>query len=330
MAKESSHLRDKPVWDPVPVFLAPMSGITDAPFREAVRAFGVGTLVSEMVASHAMIQVMRDTRKLRHVFDTDRPTTLQLAGYDPDVIAQGVEIACDRGARAIDLNFGCPARKVTGKAAGSALMQYPDLCKQIYAKVGRAAADFGVPWSIKMRLGWDWDCLNAAELAAAGQGEGASHISVHGRTRCQFYKGHANWAAAADVAQRLDIPLIINGDIHDGADAATAMDQAHAQGYMVGRATTGKPWLLAQIEAARTGRSWHLSVEAQAQAHASLLENMLVFYGTKLGLKSYRKHLAAWLEGLEDASVRRKLLTSDDPQDVFSYLKAAQSLAQAA
>ena len=148
-----------------------MSGVTDAPFRQAVRAFGVGTLVSEMVASAAIMETMRDTRKLRHVFDPDQPTVLQLAGYNAEMLAQAVQIAQDRGAQAIDLNFGCPARKVTGKAAGSALMRDPDLCARIFAAVGAVAR---VPWSVKMRLGWDHETLNAPELARLAVEEGNS------------------------------------------------------------------------------------------------------------------------------------------------------------
>ena len=250
-----------------------MSGITDAPFRAAVRAFGVGTLVSEMVASGAMIAQMRDTRKLRHVFDFNAPTVLQLAGYDPELLARAAEIACDRGASALDLNFGCPARKVTGKAAGSALMRDPDLSARIFAAVGQAMARYPhIPWSVKMRLGWDWDQINAAELAQIAVQEGAQALTIHGRTRCQFYKGAADWRAVKDIVTAVPVPVIVNGDITNATDARAALAQSGAAGFMVGRATTGHPWKLAQIAA---NDQWHLPLSVQQDSLAGLLEGYI-------------------------------------------------------
>lgn len=301
-----------------PIYLAPMSGVTDAPFREAVRAFGVGTLVSEMVASIAMIETMRDSRKLRHVFDPEASTVLQLAGYDPELIAQAVSIACDRGAQAIDLNFGCPARKVVGKAAGSALMREPDLCREIFAAVGKAAK---VPWSVKMRLGWDWDCLNAADLAQAAVGEGAHLITVHGRTRCQFYKGQADWRAVGEAISGLQAKTLVNGDIDTAAEALMALDQSGADGIMLGRATTGRPWHLKTVALGMQGQDWTPDWADQVAAHQALLSHMLEFHGAATGLKSYRKHLAAWLP---PSDLRAALLKSDDAEAV---LRALESLA---
>ena len=250
-----------------------MSGITDAPFRAAVRAFGVGTLVSEMVASGAMIAHMRDTRKLAHVFDADAPTILQLAGYEPELLARAAEIACDRGAMAIDLNFGCPARKVTGKAAGSALMREPALSAAIFKAAGQVMARTPhIPWSVKMRLGWDWDQINAADLAQMAVSEGATTLTIHGRTRCQFYKGQADWRAVRQVVEAVPVPVIVNGDIHTAQDAATALDQSGAAGFMVGRATTGHPWKLAEIASDHT---WQPTLAEQRESLASLLEAML-------------------------------------------------------
>ncbi len=298
------------------IYLAPMSGVTDAPFREAVRAFGVGTLVSEMVASIAMIETMRDSRKLRHVFDPDAPTVLQLAGYDADLIGQAVAIACDRGAQAIDLNFGCPARKVVGKAAGSALMREPELCLEIFKAVGKAAK---VPWSVKMRLGWDWDCLNAAELAQAAVGEGAQLITVHGRTRCEFYKGQADWRAVGQAISGLQATTLVNGDIETAEQARQALDQSGADGVMLGRATTGRPWHLRSLALGLAGQDWTPAWASQVAAHQGLLNHMLSFHGSAVGLKSYRKHLAAWLPA---SDLRATLLKSEDPEAVLTGLES--------
>ena len=297
-----------------------MSGVSDAPFRAAVRSYGTGRVVSEMVASAAMVETMRDTRKLRAVFDPKHPTILQLAGYDPDLLARAVEIACARGAQAIDLNFGCPARRVVGRAAGSALMRDGDLCGRIFRAVGRVAS---VPWSVKMRLGWDHHHLNAPSLAQMAAGEGASLITVHGRTRCQFYKGDADWRAVRAVGGAISIPLIVNGDIANHKDVATALRQSGAHGYMVGRAAIGRPWLLKALEAARSGTPWNPSWAEQKQAHVHLLEAMLRFHGTDLGLKSYRKHLSAWLSNTSNTVAgdqRRALLTTQTPASIFRFL----------
>ena len=308
------------------IHLAPMSGITDAPFRAAVRAFGVGTLVSEMVASGAMIEQMRDTRKLREVFDPAAPTVLQLAGFDPALVAQAAEIACDRGAVALDLNFGCPARKVTGKAAGSALMREPETSARIFAAVGEVMARYPhIPWSVKMRLGWDWDCLNAPDLARLAVGEGASQITVHGRTRCQFYKGQADWRAVARVVEAVPVPVIVNGDIHTATHAREALRQSGAAGFMVGRATTGRPWLLKEIA---SDHEWQPAEEAQRASLSQLLEDTLSFYGTVTGLKNFRKHLAAWLPSGSPhktlpSDAPREVLKSDDPAQVFAALGQA-------
>ena len=300
------------------VFLAPMSGVTDGPFRDVVRPFGVGTLVSEMVACDAMIHVMRDRQKLRHVFDPRRSTVLQLAGSDPKLFVAATQIAQDRGVMSLDLNFGCPARKVTGKLAGSGLMRDLDLCKRIFDAVGAAAT---VPWSVKMRLGWDDSCHNASKIAKAAYDSGASRLIVHGRTRCQFYKGQADWSAVARVVESVPIPVIVNGDIHDGLSAAQALKESGAAGYMVGRAMQGMPWRLKEIECRRVGQSWSPNIDTQRQAHQDLFERMVCTYGEYRGVKAYRKHLAPWLSSLQICpNAARSLLTCNETKKVQQYL----------
>ncbi len=236
-----------------PVLLAPMSGITDLPFRQVVASFGAGLVVSEMIASGEMVTARPSRRaasRARAEVSPDIPTAVQLAGRDAGALAEAARIAEGQGAPLIDINMGCPAKKVVGGLSGSALMREPDLALSLIEAVVGAVT---VPVTLKMRLGWDGDCLNAAELARRAEAVGVQMITIHGRTRAQFYTGRADWAAIRAVTDAVRVPVIANGDILDAASARQALAQSGAAGVMIGRGAQGRPWLLAQIAAALYG-----------------------------------------------------------------------------
>src|SRR6056297_382860 len=239
-------LADK--WFTPPVALAPMAGITDLPFRSLVSHFGAGLVVSEMVASQEMVQAKPGVREKAELGLGLENTVVQLAGCDTHWIAEAARMVADRGARVIDINMGCPAKKVASAsgagASGSALMRTPDhALRLIEAVVG--AVD--VPVTLKTRLGWDDTCLNAPEIARRAEAAGVQMLTIHGRTRCQFYKGRADWTKIAAIKQAVRVPVLANGDITDALTARRALDRSGADGVMVGRGAQGRPWLLAQI-----------------------------------------------------------------------------------
>ncbi|TNF62658.1 MAG: tRNA dihydrouridine synthase DusB, partial [Rhodobacteraceae bacterium] len=233
-----------------PVFLAPMAGITDRPTRDMVSGFGAGLVVSEMVASQEMVQARPGTRERAELGADIEGTAVQIAGREAHWMAEAARQVADRGARIIDINMGCPAKKVTNGWSGSALMRAPDHALRLIEAVVDAV---DVPVTLKTRLGWDGDCLNAPEIARRAEGAGVRMITIHGRTRCQFYKGTADWAAIRAVKDAVGVPVIANGDITDTASARRALAQSGADGVMVGRGARGKPWLLAQIAADLAG-----------------------------------------------------------------------------
>ncbi|TCS63216.1 tRNA-U20-dihydrouridine synthase [Primorskyibacter sedentarius] len=306
-----------------PILLAPMAGITDLPFRELVSSFGAGLVVSEMVASQEMVQAKPGVREKAELGFGKARTSVQLAGRDPHWMAEAARMVADNGARVIDINMGCPAKKVVGGYSGSALMRDPDhALRLIEAVVG--AVD--LPVTLKTRLGWDDDCLNAPGIARRAEGAGVRMITIHGRTRCQFYKGRADWAAIAQVKQAVNIPVIANGDIVDINSARQARAQSGADGVMIGRGAQGRPWLLAEVAAALHGhRSPQVpqgrDLVAMVSAH---YEAMLSFYGEDLGLRVARKHLGWYMDVARTAApLRRRVLTCKSPAAVLELLEDA-------
>ncbi len=299
------------------VILAPMSGVTDWPFRQMVRSLGGGLVVSEMIASEAMIHgIKKEMRKLSTNARDENPFALQLAGWEPSVMAEAARMGCDMGAAIIDLNLGCPARKVTGKLSGSALMRDEPLVAAIFDAVMKASDR---PVTVKMRLGWDDDTHNAPQIAKIAEESGLSMVTVHGRTRCQFYKGVADWNAVQAVVDHVNIPVVINGDIIDGPSAELALAASGADAVMIGRATIGQPWLPAHLD--------HYLLHGEmpalpglAERHAIMrhhLDLMLSHYGSH-GLRLARKHVSAYANGLPHAAEMRQIANNTtDAKAVF-------------
>ncbi|MGR3709428.1 MAG: tRNA dihydrouridine synthase DusB [Alterinioella nitratireducens] len=304
-----------------PVLLAPLAGITDLPFRNLVTRFGAGLVVSEMVASQEMVEAKPSVRARAELGFGAANTAVQLAGREAHWMAEAARMAEASGARIIDINMGCPAKKVTTGLSGSALMRDLDHALSLIEAVVGAV---NVPVTLKTRLGWDETCLNAADLARRAEGAGVQMITIHGRTRCQFYKGAADWDAIRAVGQAVRIPVIANGDITDSASAREAMDRSGADGVMVGRGAQGRPWALAQIAHdlfdAPPPQIPHGA--ALAQMIVDHYEAMLSFYGLDLGLRVARKHLGWYLEGV-DPALRREVLTATDPAHVIRCVTQA-------
>ncbi|BAG40382.1 NifR3 protein [Orientia tsutsugamushi str. Ikeda] len=293
-----------------PVILAPMSGVTDLPFRKLVKQFGAGLVVSEMVASRAMIQETRKSMMKSAIIENDiTGSCVQLAGCEPDVIADAAKMNQDMGAQIIDINFGCPAKKVVGGYAGSALMRDEILAAKILAETVKSVS---IPVTLKMRTGWDVSCRNANIIAKIAEECGIQMITVHGRTRCQFYSGKSDWAFIRKVKESIKIPVVANGDITSVDDAIDCLKASGADGVMIGRGAYGKPWLLSQISHYLAFQDYlpSPSLIEQKQIILNHYESILSYYGTEAGMKIARKHLGWYSKGLPNATEFRSKVTT--------------------
>ncbi|MGR3603458.1 MAG: tRNA dihydrouridine synthase DusB [Heliomarina sp.] len=297
-----------------------MAGITDRPFRDLVAKFGAGMVVSEMVASQEMVQSKPGVRERAELSADIENTAVQLAGRETYWMAEAARQVAGFGAKVIDINMGCPAKKVTSGESGSALMKTPDHALRLIEAVVEAV---DVPVTLKTRLGWDSSSLNAAHIAKRAQDAGVAMITIHGRTRCQFYKGTADWTAIRDVVNAVDVPVVANGDIVDFGSARTALAKSGADGVMIGRGAQGRPWVLAEVTHSLGGTAGPVIPTGTdlVDLVSDHYQSMIGFYGRTLGVRVARKHLGWYMDHAGTRTdLRRMVLTEQDPESVVNLL----------
>ena len=305
-----------------PIILAPMSGVTDMPFRRLVKRAGAGLVVSEMIASRAMIHAARKTMKMATHCADEYPMSVQLAGCEPDVIAEAARINEDRGAAIIDINMGCPVKKITNGDAGSALMREVGLATKLLEATVKAVK---IPVTLKMRTGWDDDTRNAPQLARIAEDCGIQAVAIHGRTRCQFYKGKADWPFIAEVKDAVNIPVFGNGDVISVDDAEKLLKVSGADGILIGRGSYGRPWFLNQISHyLKTGeRLADPSIQRQMEIVLDHYDAIVSHYGATPGVKIARKHLGWYSKGLPNsAEFRQEVFQLETPDAVKARIRA--------